>query len=67
MCDAAKECLGHEDRWQPDWLRESEVDLEPLFVERNRLHTLWLSTGREENRRKYANARRAARRAVRAA
>ena len=67
MCDAAKECLGHEDRRQPDWLQESEVDLKPLFVERNRLHTLWLSTGKEENRRKYADARRAARRAVRAA
>ena len=67
MCDAAKECLGHEDRRQPDWLRESEVDLKPLFVERNRLHTLWLSTGKEENRRKYADARRAARRVVRAA
>ena len=40
MCDAAKECLGHQDRRQPDWLRESEVDLKPLFVERNRLHTL---------------------------
>ena len=34
---------------------------------RNRLHTLWLITGTEENRKKYANARRAARRAVRAA
>ena len=67
MCDAAKEWLGHEDRRQPDWFRESEADLKPLFVERNRLHTLWLSNGREEDRRKHADARRAARRAMRTA
>ena len=66
MCDATRECLGHEDRRQPDWFRESEVDL-TLFVLRNRLHTLWLSIGREENRKKYADARRAARQAVRPA
>ena len=67
MCDTARECLGHEDRRQPDWFRESEVDLKPLFVLRNRLHTLWLNTGKEENRKKYADARREARRAVREA
>ena len=43
MCEAAKECLGYEDRRQPDWFRESEVDLNPLFAERNRLHTVWIS------------------------
>ena len=42
MCDAAKEWLGYEDRRQPDWFRESEVDLKPLFAERNRMHTVWL-------------------------
>ena len=67
MCDTARECLGHEDRRQPDWFRESEVNLESLFVLRNRLHTLWLSTGREENRKKCDDARRATRRTVRAA
>ena len=36
-------------------------------MERNRLHTPWLSTGREENSRKHADAHKAARRAVRAA
>ena len=67
MCDAAKEWLGYEDRRQPDWFRESEVDLKPLFAERNRMHTVWISDGREASRRKYADARRAARHAVRVA
>ena len=67
MCDAAKECLGYEDRQQPDWFQESEVDLKPLFAERNRMHTVWISDGREASRRKYADARRAARHAVRVA
>ena len=56
MCDAAKEWLGYEDRRQPNWFRESEVDLKPLFAERNRMHTPWLSGGRETSRRKYVNA-----------
>jgi len=67
MCDAAKEWLGYEDRRQPDWFRESEVDLKPLFAERNRMHTVWLSDGRETSKRKYADARRAARHAMRVA
>ena len=61
MCDAVKEWLGYEDRWQPDWFQESEVDLKPLFAERNRMHTVWLSDGRETSRRKYADAHKAAR------
>ena len=40
MCDAAKEWLWYEDRRQPDWFRESEVDLKPLFAERDRMHTV---------------------------
>ena len=70
MCDAVKEWLGYEDRLQPDWLEtrlESEVDSKPLFAERNRMHTVWLSDGRETSRRKYADARRAARHALRVA
>ena len=46
MCDAAKEWLGYEDRRQPNWFRESEVDLKPLFAERNRMHNVWISNGR---------------------
>ena len=67
MCDAAKEWLVYEVKWQPDWFRESEMELRPLFSERNRMHTVWLSDGRETSRRKYADARWAARHAVRAA
>ena len=48
-------------------VRESEADLKPLLAERNGMHTVWLSDGRETSRRKYADARRAARHAVRAA
>ena len=43
------------------------MDLKPLFVEKNRMHTGWLSNGRETSRRKYADARRAARDGARAA
>ena len=43
------------------------MELKPLFVERNWLHTVWLSIGGEGNRRNYAEAHRAARQAVRAA
>ena len=59
--------LGYEDRRQPDWFRESEDHLKPLFVERNELYALWLETRRERDRKKLAEARRVARRAVRAA
>ena len=50
---------------QADWYRESESVLRPLFEERNRLYTLWLSTGLEKDRKKFAEARSVARRAVR--
>ena len=67
MCNGAKAGLGFEDRRQPDWFRESEVDLKPLFAERNRLYALWLSSSMERDRKKYADARRVARQAVRVA
>ena len=67
LCNGAKAGLGFEDRRQPDWFRESEVDLKPLFAERNRLYALWLSTSRERDRKKYTDARRVARQAVRVA
>ena len=34
MCDAAKEWLGSEDIQQRGWFWESEVDLKPLFAEK---------------------------------
>ena len=42
MCDAVKEWLGYEERRQPDWFWESDVDLKPLFAERSWMHTVWL-------------------------
>ena len=62
-----------------DWFRESEEDLKPLFVERNGLYALWLSTNRDRDRKtgtgrsvltytgqqERADIHRAARRAVR--
>ena len=37
----------------PDWLRESETELSPLFENRNKLYKKWLSTGKENDKRKY--------------
>ena len=53
LCGGAEAELGYEDRRQPDWFRDSEVDLQPLFEERNRLYALWLSTGKEIDRKKH--------------
>ena len=57
--------LGHEHRKQPDWFRESEVDLKPLVAERNRMFALWLATRNERGRKRRAAAQRVARLVVR--
>ena len=67
LCESTKAELGHEDRRQPDWFRESESDLRPLTAARNQLYALWLSTGKERDRKKFASAHRETRRAVRRA
>ena len=67
LSETAEEVLGHEHKKQPDWIRESEVDLKPLVAERNRLYALWLATGSERDRKRHAAARRVVRQAVRAA
>ena len=59
--------LGYEDRRQPDWFRENETAFKPLLKERNRLHTLWLNTGKERDRVKHARARWAVRKLMRKA
>ena len=64
LCETAESVLGYETRRQPDWLRESEADLKPLLERRTRLYTLWLSTARERDRKKFAKACSDARRAV---
>ena len=56
LCESAEEVLGHEDRKQPNWFRECEVDLKPLFAERNRLYALWLAIGSERYKKRHAGA-----------
>jgi hypothetical protein len=67
LCDGVKVELGYENRRQPDWFRESEEHLKPLFSERNWLQDLWLSTGKKIYQRKHRVARRSVRREMRAA
>ena len=56
LCETAEEMFGHEHRKQLIWFRESEVDLKPLFAERNMLYALWLATGSENDRKRHAAA-----------
>ena len=67
LCDGAKAELGYENKKHPDWLRESEADLKHPTEERNRLFTVWLSTGQERDKKKHASACRVTRQAVRVA
>ena len=67
LCETAESVLGYETRRQPDWFRESEADLKPLLERRTRLYTLWLSTARERDRKKFAKVHSNARRAVQGA
>ena len=67
VSEAAGSILGSARKRRADWFRENEAVLKPLLEERSRLHALWLSTGSERDRKKFAEARRAARGAVRMA
>ena len=67
LCEAAGSVLGTACRRKADWFEESGSVLRPLIEERGRLQTLWLSTGRERDKKKFVNARRIARQAVREA
>ena len=67
LCETAESVLGYETRRQPDWFRESEADIKPLLERWTRLYTLWLSTAREGDWKKFVKARSDARRAVRGA
>ena len=51
LYETVEEVFSHEQRKQPDWFREGEVDLKPLVEERNRLYALWLATGSERTER----------------
>lgn len=65
MCDMGRSVLGQARRREADWFRDGEDVLRPLFEERSRLYAQWLSSGRERDRKKFVNARGAARKAVR--
>lgn len=67
LSESAELTLGVEKKRSPDWFRESETDLSPLFENRNKLYKKWLSTGRESDKRKFKNARKEARQATRQA
>ena len=69
LCETAEELLGHEHGNQPDWFRESEVDLKLLIAEGNRprLCSLWLAIGSDRDRKRHAAARRVVRQTVREA
>ena len=68
MVETAREVLGYEEKYhQPDWFRESEENLGPLFQERNQLYLRWLSTKRTSDHKKFKKARRDARKAMREA
>ena len=41
-------------REQPDWFRESEDAMKPLLEEKNKLYSLWQSTGQERDQKKLA-------------
>ena len=51
----------------PHWFKVCSSVLQPLFEERNRQYTKWISTGEESDQRKFARMRRDARKAVREA
>ena len=65
LTEAAETVLGTEHRHHPDWFKENEGTLEPLFKKRNKLYTRWLSTGCESDKQKFNKARRDARQAMR--
>ena len=64
---AAKCCLRLEKRRQPDWFRDSYNCLKPLIEDRNKLYARWVSTGNQEDKRKYCTQRRFTRKVIREA
>ena len=67
LTEAAKTILGTEKRKKPDWFLDSAEIIEPLLSKRNQLYSRWLSTGLERDKKKFTDARRSARQAVRMA
>ena len=48
MADTWEEVLGKMRRY-PHWLQKSVSKLKPALWHRNRMYTLWLSTGKKED------------------
>ena len=65
LCEAAGSVLGTACRRQGDWFEVSGSELR--LEERGRLQILWLSTGRERDKKKFVNAHRIVRQTVREA
>ena len=61
----AEDCLGRESRRQPEWFRDSQAELEPFLLERDRLFAVWVSTRKVSDCNAYKCARSSARREVR--
>ena len=55
---AAEKVLGREGRRHPDWFQENRNELETLVRKRNRLFSVWLSSGLQEDRERYVIQRR---------
>ena len=51
LCETAEAVLVLEARKQLNWFRESEAAIKPLLEERNKLYSLWQSTGQERDRK----------------
>ena len=67
LCESAESTLGRQTKRSPDWYRESEANLEPLYDKRNQLYLKWLSTGKDGDLKEFRRARVEARQATREA
>ena len=64
LCEAAGTDLGYSNRIQPDWFQDSATKIRPLIEKRNKLYSLWMSTSKERDKRKFVAAHRDAWRAI---
>ena len=67
MLESAKNVLGYERSYQPDWFWEVIGTPNPLPQHRNKLYVSWLATSMEEDRVWFRQARGEARREIRKA
>ena len=67
LSDAAEADLGHSKRRQPDWFQDNSSKIRSLIEKRNKMYSLWLSTGMQRDKHKFVTARTDARRTIRIA